>query len=65
MSLAATSPAARELPLGRIPRLARLLALAHKFEDLLRQDIIADAATLARLGQVSRARITQILDYAS
>jgi hypothetical protein len=37
------------------------LALAHKFEDLLRQDIIADAATLARLGQVSRARMSQIL----
>ena len=61
MSLAATSPAARELPPGRLPRLARLLALAHKFEDLLRQDIIADAATLARLGQVSRARMSQIL----
>jgi hypothetical protein len=38
------------------------LALAHKFESLLRQEIIADAATLARLGQVSRARITQILN---
>jgi hypothetical protein len=47
---------------GRIPRLARLLALAHKFEDLVRQGIVADYATLARLGQVSRARVTQIMN---
>jgi hypothetical protein len=30
--------------------------------DLLDQGVIADYATLARLGQVSRARITQILN---
>jgi hypothetical protein len=47
---------------GRIPRIARLLALAHKLEDLVRQGIIADYATLARLGQVSRARVTQIMN---
>jgi hypothetical protein len=61
-SLVAEPLAARELPPGRIPRLARLLALAHKFEGLLRQEIIADYATLALLGQVSRARVTQILN---
>jgi hypothetical protein len=38
------------------------LALAHKFEHLVRQGTIADGATLARLGQVSRARITQIMN---
>jgi hypothetical protein len=38
------------------------LALAHHFEDLVHQGIIADYATLARLGQVSRARVTQILN---
>src|SRR5262249_50887332 len=47
---------------GRVPRIARLLALAHRFEDLVRQGIIADYATLARLGQVSRARVTQIMN---
>ena len=56
----APSPAAALRP-GRLPRLARLLALAHKFDDLLRQGLIADYGTLARLGQVSRARISQIL----
>ena len=47
---------------GRVPRVARLLALAHKFDGLLGQGTIPDYATLARLGRVSRARITQILN---
>jgi hypothetical protein len=51
----------RPMP-GRVPRLVRLLALAHKFEELVRQGTIADYATLARLGQVSRARVTQIMN---
>jgi hypothetical protein len=45
-----------------VPRLARLLALAHKFQHLLCQGVIADYASFARLGQVSRARITQIMN---
>ena len=48
------------LPAGRVPRIARLLALTHKFDNLLRQKVIANYAALARLGHVSRARITQI-----
>ena len=50
------------LPPGRIPRIARLLALAHKLDGLVRQGAIADYAALARLGHVSRARITQIIN---
>jgi hypothetical protein len=50
------------LPSGRIPRVARLLALAHKFEGLVHQGAITDYATLARLGHVSRARVTQIMN---
>jgi hypothetical protein len=46
---------------GSIPRLARLLALAIRFEGLLRDDTIRDYAELARLGRVTRARITQIM----
>lgn len=45
---------------GRIPRVARLLALAHHFDDLIQQGIVADYAEIARLSQLSRARITQI-----
>jgi hypothetical protein len=38
------------------------LALAHKFEVLLRQGVIADHASLACLGHVSTARISQIMN---
>jgi hypothetical protein len=38
------------------------MALAIRFEGLLRSGAITDQAQLARLGQVSRARISQILN---
>lgn len=44
-----------------IPRIARLMALAIRFDGLLRQERIRDYAELARLGRVTRARITQIM----
>ena len=40
------------------------MALALRFQGLLQQGLIADYATLARLGHVSRARITQIMNLA-
>jgi hypothetical protein len=46
----------------RLPRITRLLALAVRFEGLLREGTIGGGAELARLGGVSRARITQILN---
>jgi hypothetical protein len=49
-------------PLGRVPRVARLLALAIRFEGLVRSGAIASYAELARLGQVTEARISQIMD---
>jgi hypothetical protein len=42
--------------------LARLLALALRLEGLLRSGAIVNQAELARLGRVSRARISQILN---
>ena len=47
---------------GRVPRLARLMALAIHFEHLIRTGQVASYAGLARLGHVSRARITQIMN---
>jgi hypothetical protein len=44
-----------------IPRIARLMALAIRFEGLLREETIRDYAELARLGRVTRARMTQIM----
>ena len=50
---------------GRVPRVAKLLALAHRFEDLVRNAEVADYAELARLGRVSRARVSQIMSLLS
>jgi hypothetical protein len=47
---------------GRVPRIARLLALAIRFDGLIRSGAVADYAALAELGHVSRARITQIMN---
>jgi hypothetical protein len=44
-----------------IPRIARLMALAIRFEGMLRDETIPDYAELARLGRVTRARMTQIM----
>ena len=48
-------------PPGRAPRIARLLALAHKLDALVRSGAITDYRELARLGHISPARITQIM----
>src|SRR5690242_18906811 len=47
-------------PAGRVPRVARLLALAIRLEQLVQAGVIANYAALAKLGHVSRARVTQI-----
>ena len=46
---------------GRVPRAARLLALAHRLERLLRTGVVRDYAELARLGRVTRARVSQVM----
>jgi hypothetical protein len=49
-------------PPGRVPRVARLMALAIRFDGLLRDGVVADQAKLARLGHVTRARMAQIMN---
>ena len=44
-----------------IPRIARLMALAIRFEGLVQEKKIRDYAELARRGRVTRARMTQIM----
>src|ERR1700736_1677847 len=44
----------------RVPRITRLLALALKFEELIRSGAVSNYTVLAQLGQVSRSRITQM-----
>ena len=47
---------------GRIPWLSKLMALAIRFDGLVRDGVVTDQAELARLGHVSRARVTQIMN---
>lgn len=46
----------------RIPRITRLMALAIKFQEMVDRGEVRDYADLARLGYVSRARLTQIMN---
>jgi hypothetical protein len=46
---------------GRVPRVARWLALAHRLEGLVRDGTLKGYAALARLGHVTRARVSQIM----
>ena len=48
-------------PVLSIPRIARLMALAIKFEGLVRDEAVQDFAELAQRGCVTRARMTQIM----
>lgn len=52
-------------PIGRVPRVSRLMALAIRFDHLIRDGAVADQAELARLGHVTRARLTQIMNLLS
>jgi hypothetical protein len=46
---------------GSIPRIARLMALAIRFDALIRDGEAPDYAALARAGRVTRARMSQIM----
>ena len=52
---------APEQPHGKIPRIARLMALAIHCDDLIQQGAITDQSELARFGQITTARTTQIM----
>lgn len=47
---------------GRVPRVARLMALAIRMQWMIDSREVRDYAELARLGHVSRARVTQIMN---
>src|SRR4051812_12047968 len=51
---------AQSEPSGRIPRVARLMALAIRLETLIADGEAPNYAALACLAHVSRARVTQI-----
>jgi hypothetical protein len=47
-------------PSGRVPRVSRLVALAIRLQDLVGAGAVASYADAARLGHVTRARVSQI-----
>jgi len=55
-------PIAEVTAAGRVPRIARLMALAIKIEDLIEKSAIPDQTAAAQLGHVTRARMTQIMN---
>lgn len=47
---------------GRLPRITKMMALAIRLDHLIKTGQVTDQAELARVGHVSRARLTQIMD---
>jgi hypothetical protein len=45
-----------------VPKITRLLVLAHHFERLVRHGAVRDYADIARLTGLTRARVTQIVN---
>lgn len=45
-----------------VPRISRLMALAIRFDGLIRDGAVSNLAELAALGHVTRARVTQIMN---
>jgi hypothetical protein len=56
-------PPVRDEPAaGRVPKVARLMALAIRLQGMLDRGEAKDYAELARLGHVTRARLTQVMN---
>ena len=49
------------IPAGRVPRISRLLALAHHCFRLVQSKAIINQSELAHFGQISTTRMTQIM----
>ena len=63
VDFAPTTPQRRNVaPSGRVPRVARLLALAHRIDEMVRDGQITDYAEAARRLDLTRARMTQVMN---
>lgn len=47
---------------GKVPHISRLLALAMRYDKMIRERSIPDFNTLAKLAGVTKPRITQIMN---
>ena len=57
-----SGPEAPPVSPGRVPRVARLMALALRLDELVRTGQVGSYSELASLGQVTRARVCQIMN---
>jgi hypothetical protein len=55
-------PPTQVVPEGRIPRISKLVALALRFDELIRSGRCANMSELAELTMVTQPRITQVLN---
>jgi hypothetical protein len=62
MTVALPRPEPPAAPVGRVPRIVRLLALAHDIERRVRSGELDDFAAAARAYGLTRARVTQIVN---
>jgi hypothetical protein len=51
-----------DMPAGRVPRISKLMALAIRFDRLLREGMVSGHTDLARLAKVTQPRMTQIMN---
>jgi len=47
---------------GRVLRVSKLMALAIRFDELLKKGVVANQSELARLAHVTQPRMTQIMN---
>ena len=51
----------RPRPTNRVPRISKLMALAIRFDEMLRTGEVSDTIELARRGHVTQPRMSQIM----
>ena len=56
------APRPTAAPVVRVPRISKLMALAIRFDRLLRDGVIPDQSDLACLAKVTQPRMTQIMN---
>ncbi|MCA9183975.1 MAG: hypothetical protein R3E01_10120 [Pirellulaceae bacterium] len=52
---------APDVPTGRVPRIARLMAMAIRCHQLIRDGVVTDQAELAHFGHITPSRMAQIM----
>ena len=55
-------PITETVPPSRVPRISKLMALAIRFDGLIRDGKVANQSELARLSHITQPRMTQIMN---